>query len=109
MTQQPADDGEPEELPTRILAIRKALPEDLREQFDEEICEAADEVIAAEDFAVVDRVKARWWARAKAHLDAERIRGLEVKPEGDGPMRGFLMPADDEADGPPDGGVPAIA
>lgn len=31
---------------------------------------------------------------------------LEVKPEFDGPMRGFLCPADDEE--PPEGAVPAL-
>lgn len=32
---------------------------------------------------------------------------LEVKPEAEGPMRGFLCPADDEDDLPPDIAVPA--
>lgn len=32
---------------------------------------------------------------------------LEVKPDVDGPMRGFLCPVDDEDDLPPDIAVPA--
>lgn len=33
---------------------------------------------------------------------------LEVKPDTDEPMRGFLCPADDEDDQPPEALVPAI-
>jgi len=106
MTDESATDSA-EEHPVRISAIRAALPAELQEEFWDELGAAIDEAVERDDPTIIDPVRERWWARAQA-LAAD-ASSLEVKPEGDEPLRPFLIPAGDEDDTPPpDIAVPAV-
>jgi hypothetical protein len=71
MTPSPLNDNAgPTDAVGTVVAIRSALPEELRGQFQDELDEATDQALEQNDRAPIYRVKARWLARSQTPSEA---------------------------------------